>query len=54
MELECQFFKLAAVGHEHLFSVISLGMSVPHISDDNLQQVVGEASAAAKNRTSSV
>ena len=47
-------FKLAPVGHEQLFSVISPGLSVPHISDDILQQIVSEASAAAQNRTSNV
>ena len=47
-------FKLAPVGHEQLFSVISPVLSVPHISDDILQQIVSEASAAAQNRTSNV
>ena len=54
MELECQFSSLPPVGHEQLFGVISPGMLVPHMSHDILQQIVSEASAAAKNRTSNV
>ena len=46
-------FKLAPVGHEQLFSVISPDCS-PRISDDILQHIVSEGSAAAQNRTSNV
>ena len=54
MELECQFSKLAPVGHKQLFRVISPGMPVPQMSEDILQQTASEASAVAKNRTSNV
>ena len=40
--------KLAPAGHEQLFSLIPLGLSVPQVSDDILRQSVSEASTAAK------
>ena len=46
-------FKLAPVGHEHLFSIISPGVSVLGMLDI-LQQIVSEASAAAENCMSDV
>ena len=54
MELECQLSSLRQLDTKSCLSVFSPGMSVPHMSDDSLQQNVSEASAAAKNRASSV
>ena len=52
-ELENQFSGLLQL-ETSCWYCISPGVSVPGLPDDILQQIVSEASAAAKNRTSNV
>ena len=47
-------FRLAPFGHEQRFLVIAPDLCEPHITDDVLRQLAGEAGNPAQNRVANV
>ena len=47
-------FKLAPPGHDQMFAITAPRVCEPHISDDELRQVMCQASSLAQNRTANV
>ena len=47
-------FKLAPPGHDQMFATTAPRVCEPHISDDELRQVICQASPLAQNRTANV
>ena len=47
-------FKLAPPGHDQMFATTATRVCEPHISDDELRQVICQLSPLAQNRTANV
>ena len=53
-EWENMCLKLAPPGHDQMFAITAPRVCEPHISDDELRQVICQASPLAQNRTANV